>query len=134
VQELSLTLQWTAREVEDLVAAGQPIARLHMPLTEDGAMLADILVDAHAPNAEERVAEEQLQRRLADCLASLPEREALILRLRYGLETDHQHTLREIGDLLGVSRERVRQLEKLALDKLRQPHNSALLAGFTEVA
>ena len=134
VQDLSLTLQWTAREVEDLVAAGQPIARLHTPLTEDGAMLADILVDIHAPKAEERVAEEQLQRRLADCLASLPEREALILRLRYGLETDHQHTLKEIGDLLGVSRERVRQLEKLALDKLRQPHHSALLADFTEVA
>jgi RNA polymerase primary sigma factor len=134
VQELSLTLQCTTREVEELVAAGQPIVRLHMPLTEDGAMLADILVDMDAPKAEERVAEEQLHHRLAACLASLPEREALILRLRYGLETDHQHTLKEIGDLLGVSRERVRQLEKLALDKLRQPHHSALLADFTAVA
>jgi RNA polymerase sigma factor (sigma-70 family) len=86
------------------------------------------------PRPDERVEEEQLHRRLAECLASLPTREATILRLRYGLETDHPHSLQEIGDLLGVSRERIRQLEKLALEKLRQPQRSALLAEFAAVA
>ena len=97
-------------------------------------MLADILEDPQAPKPEELVVEEQLHRRLAECLASLPAREATILRLRYGMETDHPHSLQEIGDLLGVSRERIRQLEKVALEKLRQPHRSALLADFADVA
>ena len=134
VQELSLALQWTPQEVEDLATVGQPIARLYKPLTENGGVLADILEDVHAPKPDELVAEDQLHSRLAQCLASLPEREALILRLRYGLETGHPHTLQEIGERLGVSRERIRQLEKLALDKLRQPQRSALLADFADVA
>jgi RNA polymerase primary sigma factor len=96
--------------------------------------LADILEDVHASKPEELVAEDQLHRCLAQCLATLPEREALILRLRYGLETGHAQTLQEIGERLGVSRERIRQLEKLALDKLRQPQRSALLADFADVA
>jgi RNA polymerase primary sigma factor len=134
VQELSAALGWTPKEVEEIRAAGQSIIRLHQPITDDGGMLADVLADPQAPKPDERVEEEQLHRRLAECLASLPTREATILRLRYGLETDHPHSLQEIGDLLGVSRERIRQLEKLALEKLRQPQRSALLAEFAAVA
>lgn len=134
VQELSGALGWTSKEVEELLAAGQSIIRMHQPITDDGGMLADILEDPQAPKPEELVVEEQLHRRLAECLASLPEREATILRLRHGMGTEHPHSLQEIGDLLGVSRERIRQLEKLALEKLRQPHRSALLAGFADVA
>jgi RNA polymerase primary sigma factor len=52
------------------------------------------------------------------------------LRLRYGLEVHHPHSLQEIGEILGVSRERIRQLEKQALEKLRQAQCSALLADF----
>jgi RNA polymerase sigma factor (sigma-70 family) len=134
VQELSTALGWTPKEVEEVRAAGQSIIRMHQPITDDGGMLADVLADPQAPKPEELLVEEQLHRRLAECLASLPEREATILRLRYGLETDHPHSLQEIGDLLGVSRERIRQLEKLALEKLRQPQRSALLADFANVA
>jgi RNA polymerase sigma factor (sigma-70 family) len=134
VPELSAALGWTATAVEELRAAGQAILRLHQPITDDGGMLADVLADPQAPQPAARVEEEQFHRRLAECLASLPAREAMILRLRYGLETDHPHTLQEIGDLLGVSRERIRQLEKVALKKLRRPHSNALLADFAEVA
>jgi RNA polymerase primary sigma factor len=133
VQELSAALGWTPREVEDLLAAGQPIARLYQPLTEDGNVLADILEDVQAPKPEELVAEDQLHHHLAQCLADLPDREALILRLRYGMETDHPHSLKEIGDILGLSRERVRQLEQLALNKLRRSHHSTMLADFAHV-
>jgi RNA polymerase sigma factor (sigma-70 family) len=132
-EELSRELGWTFKEVEELMLAVQPIMRLHQPVADDGSMLTDILEDDQAPRPVDMLAEEQLQRRLADCLASLTEREAFILRLRYGLEADHPHTLQEIADILGLSRERVRQLERQAFEKLRQPHRSALLADFVAV-
>ncbi len=131
--ELSQELGWTAREVEELLTAVQPIMRLHQPVADDGSMLADILEDDQAPKPDQMLAEEQLQRRLADCLSSLTERESFILRLRYGLESDHPHTLQEIANILGLSRERVRQLERQAFEKLRQPHRCAVLADFVAV-
>jgi RNA polymerase sigma factor (sigma-70 family) len=132
-QEISAELGWTPLEIEELQTATQPIVRLQQPVADDGSMLADILEDQQAPKPEEMLTEEQLQRRLADCLASLTEREAFILRLRYGLDCEHPHTLQEIADILGLSRERVRQLERQAFEKLRQPHRSALLTDFASV-
>jgi len=129
-EELSVALGWTREEVEELQAAVQPVIRLQQPLAEDGGSLADILEDEQAPRPDELLAEDQLQRCLSDCLASLTEREAFILRLRYGLESEQPHTLQEIADLLRLSRERVRQLERQAFEKLRQPHRSAMLADF----
>ncbi|GIX49486.1 MAG: hypothetical protein KatS3mg131_3697 [Candidatus Tectimicrobiota bacterium] len=134
VQELSAELGWTPKEVEDLITAIQPITRLDKPVTEDGGELGDILEDAQAPLPEEAAAEEELRHRLAACLAELPEREALILRLRYGLDTPQPYSLQEIGNLLGISRERVRQLERQALEKLRQAPQRQLLADFADVA
>jgi RNA polymerase sigma factor (sigma-70 family) len=134
VQELSAALGWTAHEVVELRQAGQAILRLYQPVTEDGGTLADVLEDAEASPPEDRIVEAQFHRRLAECLASLPAREATILRLRYGLETDHPHSLQEIGDLMDLSRERIRQLEKMALEKLRQPHQKALLVDFADVS
>lgn len=131
--ELSVELGWTPQEVEELQSAVQPIVRLQQPVAEDGSVLADILEDHQAQKPEDRMAEEQLQKCLADCLSSLTDREAFILRLRYGLDCEHAHTLQEIADILGLSRERVRQLERQAFDKLRQPHRSALLADFASV-
>lgn len=133
-QELGVELGWTAKGVEDLLAAVQPITRLQQPLTDEGSMLMDLLEDEQATKPEELVAEEQLQRRMTECLASLTEREAFILRQRYGLGADHPHTLQEIASILGLSRERVRQLEKQAFEKLRKPQWSTLLADFADVA
>lgn len=129
-EELGVALGWTREEVEELQAAVQPVMRLQQPLADDGGTLADILEDEQAPRPDELLAEDQLQRCLAHCLASLTEREAFILRLRYGLESEQPHTLQEIADRLSLSRERVRQLERQAFDKLRQPHRSAILADF----
>jgi RNA polymerase sigma factor (sigma-70 family) len=133
VAEISAALEWTPQEVEDLQLAIQPMIRLHQPIADDGSLLTDILEDAQAAKPDELLAEEQLQRRLADCLDSLTEREAFILRRRYGLDCEHPHTLQEIADILGLSRERVRQLERQAFEKLRQPHRSAQLAEFAMV-
>ena len=70
----------------------------------------------------------QVRRGVGACLDHLTAREALIVRLRYGLDSDEPQTLQEIGDVLGLSRERVRQLEERAFAKLRQLPQSAGLA------
>jgi RNA polymerase sigma factor (sigma-70 family) len=131
-QELSAALGWTPQEVEDLLMTVQPLAQLHQPITDDGDALQDVLADTQAPQPDALVAEEQMRRGVEACLVHLTEREALIVRLRYGLDTHEPHSLQEIGDLLGVSRERVRQLEKQAFAKLRRLRQSTVLAELVE--
>ena len=73
---------------------------------------------------------EQLQHCLAQCFDLLPERQTFILRLRYGFETGKPHSLQEIASMMGLSRERVRQLEKAAFATLRQSQYGSVLADF----
>jgi RNA polymerase primary sigma factor len=129
-QELSVALGWTREEVEELQTMLQPVIRLQEPLAEDKGSLADILEDHQTPQPDALLADDQLRRCLSNCLASLSEREAFIVRLRYGLESEQPHTLQEVGDMLGLSRERVRQMEAQAFEKLRQPYRKAMLADF----
>jgi RNA polymerase primary sigma factor len=134
VHELSDALECTPQEVENLLTAVQPIVRLHRAITENGSLLADVVKDEQAVKPEELVAADQLHHCLEVCLTRLPAREALIIRLRYGLDTNHAHTLQEIADMLGLSRERVRQIEKKAFEKLQQSRQSDVLADFADVA
>jgi RNA polymerase primary sigma factor len=127
-QELSAALGWTPQEVEELLIAVQPLAQLQQPITDDGDALQNLLEDTHTPQPDALVAEEQMRRGVEECLEHLTEREAFIVRLRYGLDAHEPHSLQEIGDLLGISRERVRQLEKQAFAKLRRLQQSTLLA------
>ncbi len=87
-----------------------------------------MLADTQAPPPDARVAEEHRRRGVGECLVHLTEREVLMVRLRYGLDAHEPHSLQEIGDLLGVSRERVWQLEKQAFAKLRRLRQSTVLA------
>ncbi len=127
-QELSAALGWTPEAVEELLITVQPIAQLQHPITDDGTALQDILEDTQTPQPDMLVAAEQVRRGVRACLGHLTEREALIVRLRYGLDAYEPQSLQAIGDVLGLSRERVRQLEKQAFAKLRQVPQSAGLA------
>ena len=118
--------------MEDLLITVQPVTQLQQPVTDDGDELQDILEDTQAPHPDALVAEEQLRRGVEDCLVHLAEREAFIVRLRFGLEEHEPHSLQEIGARLGISRERVRQLEKQALTKLRRLQQSAALAELAQ--
>jgi RNA polymerase primary sigma factor len=133
-QELSAELGWTPQEVEALQDTRQVMVRLHEPLAEDGRLFEEMVEDEQSLEPDVVVSQQELQARVAVCLRSLPDREADILRLRFGLDTDHAHSLQEIGDLYGLSRERIRQLERLALKKLRSSKRSTLLTDFVDVA
>jgi RNA polymerase primary sigma factor len=127
-QDLSAVLGWTPQQVEALLLAVQPLAQLQQPLTDDGTVLQEVVEDTQTPPPEVLVAAAQVRRGVDACLGHLTAREALIMRLRYGLDAYEPQTLQEIGDVLGLSRERVRQLEKLAFAKLRKLPQSAGLA------
>jgi RNA polymerase sigma factor (sigma-70 family) len=132
VQELSAALGWQSQQVETLLTAVQPIIPLQQPITADGDELQDLLEDTEAPPPDALIAAAHVRRQVADCLTHLSEREALIIRRRYGLDENEPQTLQEIGEHLGVSRERVRQLEKQALTKLRQGQHRAVLAELAQ--
>ena len=82
---------------------------------------ADLVLDASGPSAADTVEHRAMIDELSRQIDKLPEREALIVRMRFGLYDGRAHTLDEIGGQLGLTRERIRQLEKLALAKLRHP-------------
>ncbi len=87
---------------------------------EDGRSLQELFADPEASLPEEKVAQEDHEKKLRQALDRLEPRDAEILRLRFGFEGDRVYTLKEIGDRLGVSRERIRQLEERALRRFRK--------------
>ena len=129
-QELSAELGWTCKEIERLWGNKQVVLRLHTPLTDDGWKLEDVLRDDRVSPPEVELEARELQQCVALGLAGLTTREARVLSLRFGLENDRSHNLREIGEQLGLSHERIRQIERKALDKLRAPELGASLADF----
>ena len=131
-RELSAALGWTPQEVEALLIAVQPIAQLQQAVTDGGDALQDFVEDTQAPQPDELVAEEQVRRGVRECLGHLTEREAMIMQLRYGLDAHEPHSSGDIGVIYGISRERVRQLEKGALAKLRRLQQSAVLAELVQ--
>ncbi len=119
--------------VEQVLSMAQQPTSLDLPVGEDGdATLGDLIAapDAVDPHA---VAEASaLQRTLAEALAELTPREQHILRLRFGIGGASDHTLAEVGEELGVTRERIRQIEAKALEKLRDPRRGRKLATFMD--
>lgn len=102
------------------MSAAQRTLSLETPVgEEDEARLGDLIADEGATSPEQAAAEGLLREDVQAVLGLLTSRERLVLMLRFGLDNGHQHTLAEVGEELGISRERVRQIEGQALQKLR---------------
>jgi RNA polymerase primary sigma factor len=105
-----------------LEAARQPYS-LDQPTGEgDEFTIGSVIHDRLAPSPEDETIGREMAGRIEEALAPLTEREQEVLRLRFGLATDREHTLAEVGRRLGLSRERVRQIEARAVAKLRRSH------------
>ncbi|MEV4317018.1 sigma-70 family RNA polymerase sigma factor [Actinocrispum sp. NPDC049592] len=129
-QELAEEVGTTAERIIELRRAGRDAVSLDTPVGEDGdSKIADLVPDMEAENAAEILEREELYSELRKQIATLPQREALIISLRYGLHDGHEYTLQQVAERIGLTRERIRQLEKHALAELRHPaRNQGLLA------
>jgi RNA polymerase primary sigma factor len=120
--ELANRLEMPTDKVRLLREASKVPLSLDVPTGDDEELdLKSRVSDASVASPEEDVVRREMADRLEESLASLEDREKEVLRLRYGLGTDHEHSLAEVGRRLGVSRERVRQIEARAFRKLRGP-------------
>jgi RNA polymerase sigma factor (sigma-70 family) len=126
--ELSEYVQIPQREIESLLShVAEPVS-LETPVGSEGdTELADVVADASAPSPFDMAASHMLGAEIERLLGLLDRREAQILRLRFGLDRGEPRTLEEVGAELSLTRERIRQIERSALAKLRHQsaHNGA---------
>jgi RNA polymerase primary sigma factor len=122
-EEIAENMDLPADRVRWMLRTSRQPVHLERPVgDESDAELGDFIEDVEAPPPAESVAQKMLTEELGEILDQLTPREARILRLRYGLQDGESRTLKEVGEMFGLSRERIRQLEKEALRKLRHPN------------
>ena len=122
-EEIAEEMDLPAERVRWMLRTSRQPVHLERPVgDESDAELGDFIEDEEAPPPAETVAQTMLTEEIGEILDQLTPREARILRLRYGLQDGESRTLKEVGEMFGLSRERIRQLEKEALRKLRHPN------------
>jgi RNA polymerase primary sigma factor len=130
-EELAVELDRTPDQIEELLRTSRQPISLDSTIGEDGeTSIGDLIEDIDAPEASELVDRQLMADQLRRALADLTPREAIIMSMRFGLFDGNPHTLDEIGKHLGLTRERIRQLEKQSLSKLRHPSRAQPLLDF----
>lgn len=130
-EELAEEMDISSERVADLTqVAAEPVS-LDIPVGEEEmSSLAEFIEDEVTPPPTEEASQTLLEEQLEEALASLTPREAEVIRLRFGLDGGRSHTLKEVGEKVGLTRERVRQIQAEALRRLRHPSRSRLLRGY----
>lgn len=129
--EIGQKMEMSAARVEQLQRMGQEPLSLETPVgEEDAANLGDFIEDTDAIVPVEAVSVLLLADQLKEILHTLTERERQVIALRYGMVDGRPHTLEEVGAAIGVTRERIRQIEGKTISKLRHPSRADLLRGY----
>ena len=129
--EVAREMDTTPDKVENLLEISRRPVSLESPIDDEGdSSFGDFVEDSNSPAPSDEVATHLLHTQLQQALDKLPDREAQILRLRYGLADGRVYTLEEVGNTIGVTRERVRQLEAQALNRLRQSSAHVILRDY----
>jgi RNA polymerase primary sigma factor len=130
-EDLAKALDIPMRKAEEMLKWAKYPLSLEMPIDDDGeSQLGDFIEDEDSPDLDEVISSAVLREVLREMLQRLPPRMVRILQMRYGLVDGETYTLEEVGRKLGVTRERVRQIEVQALNRLRHPMRSRRLKDF----
>ena len=130
-EEIAKELSLPANKVQWMLKVSQRPLSLEKPVgEEEDSELGSFIPDEDAPTPTDRAYHNLLKEKLEDILTTLSPREARILRLRFGLQDGRSYTLEEVGRKFGLTRERIRQIEHEALDRLRHPSRSRQLRDY----
>lgn len=130
-EELAKKMNLSVEKIREVIKIAQEPVSLETPIgEEDDSHLGDFVKDERSMSPEEFTIHELLKDEISDVLLTLTEREEQVLRLRFGLDDGSCKTLEEVGQMFGVTRERIRQIEAKALRKLRHPSRSRKLKDF----
>ncbi len=131
LEELATALALPVERIEQIIEVSQRPLSLDAPVSEgEETYLSDFIEDEYSLSPVEAAARKILCEEMEEMLATLSSREGRILQLRFGLHSGQTHTLEEVGRKFGVTRERIRQIEAKALDKLRHPQSVQRLRDF----
>ncbi len=118
--ELADAMDMTPEQIREILSISVAPISLELPQDEDdNRTLADVIPDEDSASPEESTIENLKQQQVREVLEALPMREAQVLMLRYGFQGGRSHTLQEVGNKMGITRERVRQIETQAINRLR---------------
>ncbi len=129
-EEIASRMGLTVQDVEDLEMLVEKDVSLSDSFNDDDMKMEEKLSDDLAPSVEHQIIRSSILGQLRDIMSELEEKEALVLKLRFGLDDDQPLTLQEIGDRLHLTRERIRQIEQKAMGKLRRSSRLQQLRGY----
>jgi len=132
-EEIAKKMDMSVNKVRKIIKIAQEPISLETPIgEEEDSHLGDFIEDKVLPSPPDSVININLREQIGEALISLTEREAKVLKMRFGLGDGNEHTLEEVGQQFKVTRERIRQIEAKALRKLKHPSRSRKLKSFTD--
>jgi RNA polymerase primary sigma factor len=132
-EEISEKMDLPVGKVRKIIKIAQEPISLETPIgEEEDSHLGDFIEDKFIPSPPDTVIHINLKEQIEEALKTLTEREAKVLKMRFGLGDGNEHTLEEVGQQFKVTRERIRQIEAKALRKLKHPSRSRKLKSFTQ--
>ncbi len=132
IQDIAQRAGIPADKTEELLHLSPDICSLDALIGEGETPIGSLMADMDAVQPQEKLVRQELEKTIRSMLSSLTQRQQQILRLHFGLEDGTEHSLEEIGKLLGISKERTRQVERQAMDKLQKMGTSLGLEDFLE--
>ncbi len=130
-EELAAILEMPKERIRALRKMAQQTLSLQAPVGDEGeSILQDLIVDSESDSPSDNISFEMLKDRIKETLGTLSEREQQVLMMRFGLTGEKEKTLEELGAHFNVTRERIRQIEIKAIEKLRHPERKKLLDGY----
>lgn len=122
IEDLAKYMGTTEAKIKAIYAAAKETVSLETPVGDDGSSTLGDFIEDEQMMPQEMIEQESQNKRLNSILSTLDPREAKVLRMRFGIDMQREHTLEEVGEDMNLTRERIRQIEAKAIDKLKKPH------------